>query len=126
MQMADMKNVKVVFGPVYWIHNMTIVPVTTTTTTTTTTSTEATTTKRKEIVYPGMPPPLEDMDDNELPQDQQSQESEMHTQTQQMTSEEILKGQLGNVKLAEANSGLSLMISASSVVLLVLSTFALF
>lgn len=56
-----MLDVKIVTGPIYWIHNQTFVP-TTTTTTSTTTTTEPTTTSQKAK-------PLEspiDISDNEI------------------------------------------------------------
>lgn len=57
-----MLDVKIVTGPIYWIHNQTFVPTTTTTTTSTTTTTEPTTTSQKAK-------PLEspiDVSDNEI------------------------------------------------------------
>lgn len=117
-----MASVRVSFGPVYWIHNNSIVPTTTTTSTTstTTTSTEPTTTKQKESIYPGMQPPLEVFDDdNNLPADQQSQESEIRNV--EMSPEEIRKGKMEAVKVNEGSSGFVHRISSMSAVVAVLS-----
>lgn len=69
---AELIDVKVEFGPIYWTHNLTLIPTTTTTTTTTTTSTttEPTTTSTMEP-KPALPPPFDDEDmDNEIANDQ--------------------------------------------------------
>lgn len=122
MQMADMTNVKVSFGPVYWIHNNSMVP---TTTTTTTTSTEPSTTKRKEV-FPAMPPPLEDMDDNDIAADQQSQESEIHNVHQQMTPDEVKKASSLAVKDGSSSANVHRISCLLSTVLILSASLALF
>lgn len=73
-----------------------------------------------------MPPPMEDFDDNQLPADQQSQESEISNVHQQMSPEEIRKANMEAVKVNDASSGFSHSVSLSCAVLVLVSSLSLF